>query len=233
LASSTEPRTRRPADTRRKVEEAAGRLFVERGYPATTMQAIADAAGVHVQTIYLAYGTKAAVLAATATRLVAGDEDPTSHPSQRRWAREIQGTTDPVRKLRLYVRHVRDVMARTAALIDVLRVAAPSDPEAAAFLAHMQAGRREGPFALLAPVAAAGQLRASVTLAAAADITYALASAETFRALIQERGWSPTRAERWVTEQLSQALLARPTDDGEPMVPRLPRNLPKTSPPGA
>jgi AcrR family transcriptional regulator len=211
--------SRRRGETRRRVEEAAGRLFVERGYAATTVQAIADAAGVHVQTIYLAYGTKAAVLAATATRLVAGDDDPTSHPSERRWAREIQATTDPVRKLRLYVRHVRDVMPRTAALVDVLRVAAPSDPEAAAFLAHMQAGRREGPFALLAPVASAGQLRAGLTLAAAADITYTLANADTFRALVDERGWSPKRAERWITEQLGHALLASGPSDGHHAAP--------------
>jgi AcrR family transcriptional regulator len=182
-------------------------LFVDRGYSATTMQAIADEAGVHVQTIYLAYGTKAAVLAATATRLVAGDEDPASHPSERRWARQIQATPDPAEKLALYVEHVRDVMPRVARLVDMLRVAAPGDQDAAAFLAHMQAGRREGPYVLLAPVAEAGQLRPGLTLSAAADIVYTLASADTFRALVEERGWSWTRAQRWITEQLHDALL--------------------------
>lgn len=201
-------RRRRGDDTRRKVEEAAGRLFAERGYQPTTMQAIADEAGVHVQTIYLAYGTKAAVLAAAATRLVAGDEDPDSHPSERRWAREIMATGDPVRKLRLYVRHVRRVAARIVRLVDMLRAAAPSDPDVAAFLAHMQEGRREGPYALMAPLAETGRLRAGVTLADAADITYALASADTFRALVEDRGWSGNRAEAWITDQLCRALLA-------------------------
>ena len=154
---------RRGTDTRRKVEEAAGRLFNERGYQRTTMQAIADDAGVHVQTIYLAYGTKAAVLSATATRLVAGGEDPASHPSDRRWVPAIQATPDPARKLRLYVRHIRDVAPRITRLVDTLRAAAAADPDVAAFLAHMQAGRREGPFTLLAPLAAAGQLRPGLT----------------------------------------------------------------------
>lgn len=174
------------------------------------MQAIADEAGVHVQTIYLAYGTKAAVLAATATRLVAGDEAPESHPSERQWAREIVATPDPVRKLRLYVRHVRDVAPRVVRLVDMLRATAPADPEVAAFLVHMQEGRREGPYALLAPLVEAGQLRPELTLAAAADITYALASADTFRALVDDRKWSWARAETWISDQLRHALLDSP-----------------------
>jgi AcrR family transcriptional regulator len=200
-------RGRRGEDTRRKVEEAAGRLFAERGYEATTMQAIADAAGVHVQTIYLAYSTKAAVLAATAARLVAGAEDPASHPSARQWAKEVAAAADPVRKVRLYVRHMRDVSPRIVRLVDMLRAAAPSEPDAAAFLARMQEGRREGPFALLAPLADSGRLRPGLTLAAAADMTYALASADTFRALVEDRGWSWNRAERWIADLLVAALL--------------------------
>jgi AcrR family transcriptional regulator len=198
---------RRGGETRRKVEQAAAHLFAERGLQATTMQAIADEAGVHVQTIYLAYGTKTAVLAAAAARLVAGGDDPDTHPSERRWARAIMASDDPERKLRLYVRHVRDVAPRITRLIDVLRATAPADPDVAAFLAHMQEGRREGPFALLAPLAETGQLRPGLTLAAAADITYALASADTFRALVDDRGWSWTRAEHWITDQLCHMLL--------------------------
>jgi AcrR family transcriptional regulator len=210
-ASATSPaRRRRGTDTRRKVEEAAGRLFTEGGYQSTTMQAIANLAGVHVQTIYLAYSTKAALLAATATRLVAGEEDPASHPSERQWARQIQATTDPQRKIRLYVRHIRDVAPRIVRLVDMLRATAPADADVAAFLTHMQEGRREGPFALLAPVAEAGQLRPGVTLDAAADATYALASADTFRALVSERGWSWHRAEVWIADELCHALLPGP-----------------------
>src|SRR6059058_4692631 len=90
------PRTaRRGADTRRRIEEAAGRLFTLNGYSATTMQSIATEAGVHVQTIYLAYATKAALLAASATRLVAGEEDPETHPGERRWAREVAAEPEP------------------------------------------------------------------------------------------------------------------------------------------
>jgi AcrR family transcriptional regulator len=200
-------RGRRGAETRRRVEEAAARLFAEAGYTATSMQAIATAAGVHVQTIYLAYGTKTAVLAACAARLVAGEEDPDTHPSERRWAREIQAAPDPRDKIRLYVRHIADVAGRITPLVDVLRATAPSEPEAAAFLAHMEAGRREGPLQLLGPLAAAGAARPGLSADDVADITFALASADTLRALVTVRGWDRERAEAWLTDALCRELL--------------------------
>lgn len=201
-------RGRRGAETRRRVEEAAARLFTSDGYTATSMQAIAAAAGVHVQTIYLAYGTKAAVLAACAARLVAGEEDPDTHPSERRWAREIRAAEDPRDKIRLYVRHIADVAARITPLVDVLRATAPSEPEAAAFLAHMEGGRREGPLQLLGPLAGTGAVRPGLSADDVADIAFALASADTLRALVTVRGWEPERAEAWLTAALSHELLA-------------------------
>ncbi len=209
----------RGSDTRRRVEEAAAELFTTSGYGATSMQAIADAAGVHVQTIYLAYHTKAAVLAACAARLVAGDEDPATHPSQRRWAREIQATADPRRRIELYVRQIFRVAPRITALIDVLRATAPSEPDAAAFLEQMERGRREGPLRLLGPLAADGQLRAGLTPDDVADIVYTLASPDTLRALVIRCGWKPRRAAAWLTSVLVAQLL--PTCDegtaaGEP-----------------
>src|SRR5689334_25106015 len=118
IAPDESARGRRPRDTRRRVEQAAARLFTERGYNATSMQAIADSADVHVQTIYLAYGTKAAVLAACAARLVAGDDDPATHPSERQWARTIQAAPTAADKITLYVQHMRAVAPRTAPLLD-------------------------------------------------------------------------------------------------------------------
>jgi AcrR family transcriptional regulator len=207
-------RRRRGAQTRARVEQAAAALFSRDGYTATSMQAIAAAAGVHVQTIYLAYGTKAALLAACAARLVAGDEDPASQPSERRWAREIQATADPRRKIELYVGHVADVAPRITALTDVLRATAPSEPEAAAFLAHMEHGRREGPLHLLGPLADSGALRPGVSADDLADITFALISPDTLRALVTVRGWDQQRAKAWLADTLCQAVLAPGFDTG-------------------
>jgi AcrR family transcriptional regulator len=209
--STRDSRRRRGADTRRRVEEAAAALFTTAGYSATTVQAIADAAGVHVQTIYLAYGTKAALLAATAARLVAGDEDPGTHPSERRWAQEIQATPDLRRKLELYVEQILNVSERTTALIDVLRATAPSDPDVAAFLEEMERGRREGPLRLFGPLAGHRPLRPDLMADDVADIVFALISPDTVRALMIRCGWERERVAPWLTSLLTQQLIAGST----------------------
>jgi AcrR family transcriptional regulator len=182
------------------------------------MQAIADAAGVHVQTIYLAYQTKVAVLAACAARLVAGEEDPATHPSQRRWAREIQAAAEPRRKIELYVRRIVNVSPRITLLVDALRATAPSEPEVAAFLEHMEMGRREGPRQLLGPLATEGRVRAGLSAEDVADIVFTLASPDTLRALVTRCGWKPRRAAAWLTATLIRELL--PADDGKLAPPR-------------
>ena len=56
-------RRREQADaTRRRIVDAAYRLFSEGGYAAATMDAIAAQAGVAVQTVYHVFNTKAVLL---------------------------------------------------------------------------------------------------------------------------------------------------------------------------
>ena len=54
---------------------------------------------------------------------------------------------------------------------------------------------------------AAGQLRPGLTTRTAADTIWTLASERTYLALVRDRGWTPVRYERWVTEQLACGLL--------------------------
>jgi AcrR family transcriptional regulator len=201
------PRRRRGADTRQRIEEAAARLFTHYGYAATTMQVIADEAGVHVQTIYLAYGTKPALLAACAARLVAGEEDPETPPPERRWAREIAAEGDPREKLVRYVTHIADVSPRITPLIDVLRATAPAEPDAAAFLSHMEHARREGPRQLLGLGVPAGTWRQDLTPDEVADIVFAVASPDTLRALVERCGWNRTAAEALIVRALERELM--------------------------
>jgi AcrR family transcriptional regulator len=200
-------RRRRGADTRQRIEEAAARLITRDGYTATTMQAIATDAGVHVQTIYLAYGTKPALLAACAARLVAGEEDPDTDPSQRRWAREVAAQTDPRAKIARYVKQIADVTPRITPLLDVLRATAPAEPDVAAFLAHMEHARREGPLQLLGLGVAQGTWRPGLTPDTIADIVFAIASPDTLRALIDRCGWKAHTAEALIVRTLERELL--------------------------
>jgi AcrR family transcriptional regulator len=200
-------RQRRGADTRQRIEQAAARLITRDGYTATTMQAIATEAGVHVQTIYLAYGTKPALLAASAARLVAGEEDPETHPSQRRWAREVAAQPDPRAKLARYVSQIADVSPRITPLLDVLRATAPAEPDVAAFLAHMEHARREGGLQLLGLGVPPETWRPGLAPDKVADIVFAIASPDTLRALIDRCGWKRRAAEALVVRALEHELL--------------------------
>lgn len=206
MSDTPRRRTRRGLETRKKVEEAAFPLFVEKGYHATSMQDVADAAGVHVQTLYLAYGTKAVLLHETASRRVAEGEDQSVPPPQRTWVREIIATDDPREKLRLYVRHIAKVAQLWAPIRDVMREAR-DEPEVAERLAAMEHGRFEGPLNLLPPVHRAGRLRKGLGVEKAAQITYAVASPDTFLQL-RDRGMSWRRAESTVLDILARSILA-------------------------
>jgi AcrR family transcriptional regulator len=199
-------RRRRGADTRLRIEQAAAQLFTRDGYTATTMQAVADEAAVHVQTIYLAYRTKPALLAACAARLVAGEEDPSTHPADRRWAREVAAAPDPHDKLSRYVKQIGDVTPRIAPLIDVLRTTAPAEPDVAAFLERMENGRREGPLQLLGHGVPPGTWRPGLTADQVADIVFAIASPDTFRTLIGRR-WTRRAAEKLIVRMLEHELM--------------------------
>ncbi len=207
--STASPRGGRRQATRRRVAEAAATLFAERGYAATTLQAIADAAGVHVQTIYQAFGTKVAVLAETAAVLVAGpDEESSTPPPEREWVRELFAEPDPRRQLALYAAHMRAVSERYMGLLDVMRVTAAVDPEVGAFLAAAEQGRYDGPRHITPELAARGALKPGLSAERAADIMYALTTYDVYRSLIVDRGWSGADAEGWIAETLTTALLS-------------------------
>src|SRR5262249_53569296 len=71
------PRRREAAQaTRRAIVAAATRLFVERGYAATTMAAIAEAAGVSHETVYATFGPKPALFRHLVEIALAGMEEP-------------------------------------------------------------------------------------------------------------------------------------------------------------
>lgn len=208
---STAPnRGGRRQETRRRIAEAAATLFAERGYAATTLQSIADAAGVHVQTIYQAFGTKVGVLAETAAVLVAGpEEEASTPPPARKWVRDLFAEPDPAHQLAMYAAHIRTVSERYLGLLDIMRVTAAVDPEVAAFLAAAETGRYDGPAHITPELAAKGALRPGLTPDRAADIMYALTGYDVYRSLMIDRGWSATDTEQWVAETLTTALLDR------------------------
>src|SRR6266851_9183696 len=118
-AGARRPRTHRGTETRRRVAVAAADLFSQRGYEGTSMQAIAEAAGVHPQTVYLAFGTKAAVLAEAAACIAADDDTRATRTD----------SSDPVRQLAYFARRQCEISARLGPLFAQVVATAFSEPD--------------------------------------------------------------------------------------------------------
>jgi hypothetical protein len=72
-----------------RIRDAARRLFVEHGYVATTIEA-----SVAVPTVYLAFGTKRALLAELLDIACVGDKEPVA-VLERPWVDEVRHDPDP------------------------------------------------------------------------------------------------------------------------------------------
>src|SRR6516225_1692721 len=116
--------------TRRTVIEAAQRLFTERGYPATTIDAIAEAADTPLPTVYRLFGSKRALLTAVLDTSLGGDDQPIAF-ADRPAVRAARAEPDPVKMLGAFARIARELMDRSSAIQHVLATAAQVDAEAA------------------------------------------------------------------------------------------------------
>ncbi len=193
--------------TRVKVIEAAGRLFTEHGYPATTIEAIAEAAGTPLPTVYRLFGSKRALLAAVLDTAFGGDDQPIAF-GDRPDVRAARAETDPVKMVNAFARIARELMERSSAIQHVLATAADVDSEAAELLAAIRQQRHTGQSRIVAALDATGALDPSLDTAEAADIVYALLSPDVHRILTVERGWSADRYERWIARSLATLLPA-------------------------
>ena len=194
------------AETRRTIVAAARQLFLERGYAATTMPAIAAAAEVALDTVYTTVGPKPALFRHLIELALSGGDQPV--PAEARdYVQAIRAEPDPRRKLAQYVRAVCEIHPRLAPLVVVLREAARGEPELAALWAEIAERRARNMRLFVADVAAASGLRAGVTVDEAADLVWATNAPEFYLLLVDERGWDPERFERWLAELWIRMLL--------------------------
>lgn len=201
------PRRReRARATRARVLEAALALFVERGYVATTINAIAERADVSPETVYSTFGTKRSLLSELVDISIAGAVDAPPILQHDR-VQTIRAEPDPHRRIRLLAGYGRSILERRAAVDDIVRGAAAADPEIAALLERGKVQRFEGQRELLRIVVGATSLRDGMDLETAADILFAIGSPETYRLLVVDRGWDATRFERWYGETLERLIL--------------------------
>lgn len=204
---SSERRKRQADATRREIVEAARRLFAERGYVGTTMEDIAEEAGVAVQTVYAGFGSKRAVLSRLVQVSVVGDDEPVPLLDRA----EPQGVlreVDQRRQIALFAKDISRIMERVSPVFEVMRTAAPTEPEIAALLGDLLRKRLEGLRFFVNALARNGRLRSGVTRTQAAETVWALSSPEVYRLFTVSLGWSRNRYEAWLRDMLETSLLS-------------------------
>src|SRR5262252_9748296 len=100
--------------TRRMVTEAAQRMFTEYGYPATTIEAIAEAADVPLPTVYRLFGSKRALMTAVLDTSLGGDDQPVAF-ADRPAVRAARAETYPAKRVAAFARIARELMDRSSA----------------------------------------------------------------------------------------------------------------------
>jgi AcrR family transcriptional regulator len=202
------PRRReQAAATRRDILRVAQPRFEQQGYAATKMAEIAADAGVALKTVYAAFETKSGLLRALWHLLLRGDDD--DRPvMERAWYREVLDEPDPERQLRLNARNARVVKVRIAAVLDVIRHAAPLDPEIGALWSRIQADFYDNQGAIVQSLASRNALRQGLDVTEASDILWTLNHPDTWQLLVGQRHWTPERWEQWFGDTACAQLLA-------------------------
>lgn len=199
-------RREQAAETRARILTAAGSLFVEQGFAGTTIEAVAREAAVATPTVYAAFRNKPQLLAEAVRYAVRGDATGEPLLSQAE-PQAVRAETDQRAQLRRFAVDVTERLERVGPLLEVVGVAARQEPELAALRERLQRGRLENHRTLIGWLAANGPLRPGLTAAAAAELSWTLASPEVHRLLRRDRGWSRRRFAGWLHESLERLLL--------------------------
>lgn len=181
--------------TRRRIMDAARRLFADQSYEGVTMEQLAEEAGVAIQTLYAAFGSKFNLARAVVDEALSGAGVP-------EMAQAAATLTDAEEALR-YAAHVNRVVNERLRDLDNI-LSAHSMRE----VAQTSARAREGDLAgVAATVFASSRRRADLSQAEVRDTLVALTAPLLYRMLVVERGWAPERYERWLGDLLVASLL--------------------------
>jgi AcrR family transcriptional regulator len=202
-------RTEQVRLTRQRIIDAAEALLLAKGYASTTLQAVAAAAGVAVETVYARFGNKTSLLGAILEDGIVGADragDVLDQPE----IRAIRASTDQCEQVRLLASYSRGILARTDTAHRILRSAAAVDDAASQMQQQDTIRRIEGQRFYVKLLLANGPLREGLTETEAADVYSALASPDTYAFLVGTQGWTADRFESWLADTLACTLLSQP-----------------------
>lgn len=201
-AGTSTYRQRQAQETKERVVGAARALMARNGWTATSIEAIAAEAGVSPQTIYVAFGSKRALLTDMREVMLRDAKIPVLMEAA---AAEAHAS----RRLQLWASLVRWQMETSYDVISIHRQAAASDPAVASAYREVLDNRARAFARFIHDMA--GQLPEGMDERTATDILWALSNEELYRELVKERGWSASRYEAWLGATLV-ALVVGPGD---------------------
>lgn len=187
--------------TRRAIVDAAARLFVANGFAGTTIDAVAEEAGVSRKTVFQSVGGKGQLLKLAVDWALVGDDEPVPM-AQRPEVQRIRAQRDPQTAIRMWARITTRTAVRSAALRQVVDAAADVDPDAAALLAAGERESRQGAAMFVDHLASIGGLRRGLSRTEATDLCWVFMHVQPYHGLVTLRGWSPRRYERWLARDL-------------------------------
>lgn len=202
---STRHETGAGTRTKERIVDAAHRLFLSNGYDDTTIQAVADEAGVAVQTVYFRFGNKVSLLAEVENRAVLGDA-PSDEWRQQPWALDLLAETDPRRIIERFVDANAAISERLATFVTAVRAALPMDEES---MRKRDKGGDDFFAVVVTRLAEVGALRSDLPHDRALDIVRVLNRLENFADLTGRRGWTTEDWRQWMTDALSAHLWER------------------------
>lgn len=188
------------AITKRTILRAARVRFREHGYAGTKVAEVAADAGVAVQTLYTAFGSKRGVLLGLVDLI---DEEAEVLPLYE----AMMAAPDPLDALARFATIRRQIRERCGDIVAVLRTGARVDTELGVAWAEGMRRRHAGIERLVTRLEAAGHLRDDITSARAADVISAVVTDEVCDVLVEQRGWSFDDYESWLRDTMRQLVL--------------------------
>jgi len=202
----SELRATQAQETRRSIVAAASRLFVENGYGATTIDAVAEAAGVSRKTVFTAVGGKLDLLKLALDWAVAGDDQAVAL-SDRATIRRLMDRRNPREVLNGLAGLFVEIGTRVGPLYGALEVAAGMDPAARDLAEESQQHRLDDARKVIRRLRNLNALTTHITHQEAVDMVWLAMDPALFDRLVRVRGWPTSRFEDWLADTLCRQLL--------------------------
>jgi len=168
------------------------------------MTAVADRAGVALDTVYATVGRKPELARLLIETAISGT-DQAIPAEQRDYVQAIQAALDAKTKIAIYAAAITAIAPRMALVLGIIQQAA-AEPELAALRTEIAERRAANMRRFVADLATVAPLR--LDPGQAADIVWATNSAELYQLLVGQRGWTPQRYEQFLADTWQRLLLA-------------------------